>query len=66
MALTAGDQFGHYKILSLIGKGGMGEVYRALDSTLDRDVAVKILLRPSRATLAAWLASSAKPKCWLR
>src|SRR5215467_1360967 len=39
----AGRQFGSYKILSLLGVGGMGEVYRAHDSKLGRDVAVKML-----------------------
>src|SRR5215469_15550179 len=43
MALAAGDQLGHYTIQSLIGRGGMGEVYRALDTKLERDVAIKVL-----------------------
>ena len=43
MALAAGEQIGHYKIHSLIGKGGMGEVFRALDTKLEREVAIKIL-----------------------
>ena|SRR6516165_7705422 len=43
MALAAGEQIGHYKIHSLIGKGGMGEVYQALNTKLDRDVAIKVL-----------------------
>src|SRR5580704_14547011 len=43
MALSAGTRLGPYEILALIGKGGMGEVYRAKDTKLDREVAIKIL-----------------------
>jgi len=43
MSLEAGRQLGSYEIVSLLGKGGMGEVYRALDLKLKRDVAIKIL-----------------------
>jgi serine/threonine protein kinase len=43
MPLVLGSQIGPYQILSLIGAGGMGEVYRARDPRLDRDVAIKVL-----------------------
>jgi serine/threonine protein kinase len=41
MALSSGDRLGPYEIVALLGKGGMGEVYRARDSRLRRDVAIK-------------------------
>jgi serine/threonine protein kinase/Tol biopolymer transport system component len=43
MALTAGTILGQYEIRSPLGAGGMGEVYRAHDTRLDRDVAIKVL-----------------------
>src|ERR1700730_4075123 len=42
MPLSTGDKLGPYEILAPIGKGGMGEVYRAHDSRLKRDVAIKV------------------------
>src|SRR4026208_1220486 len=42
MPLSVGDKLGPYQILAPIGKGGMGEVYRARDTRLDRDVAIKV------------------------
>lgn len=43
MALTAGTRLGPHEILTSLGAGGMGEVYRAIDSTLKRQVAIKVL-----------------------
>ena len=43
MALSAGTKLGPYEVAAPIGAGGMGEVYRARDSRLKRDVAIKVL-----------------------
>ena len=43
MTLSEGNHLGAYEVLAFIGKGGMGEVYRARDTKLKRDVALKVL-----------------------
>ena len=43
MSLTSGTRLGSYEIVAPLGAGGMGEVYRARDAKLSRDVAIKVL-----------------------
>jgi eukaryotic-like serine/threonine-protein kinase len=43
MVLTSGVKLGVYEVLGLVGAGGMGEVYRARDTNLKREVAIKVL-----------------------
>ena len=49
MSLASGTKLGPYEIVSPLGAGGMGEVYRAKDTRLGRDVAVKILAKEMSA-----------------
>jgi serine/threonine protein kinase len=46
MPLAVGSRLAAYEIVSLLGAGGMGEVHRARDTKLDRDVAIKVLPEP--------------------
>ena len=48
LALTPGTRLGPYEILSALGAGGTGEVYKARDTRLNRDVAITVLLNWSR------------------
>jgi len=56
MQVTAGSRLGPYEIVAPIGAGGMGEVYKARDTRLDRTVAIKVL--------PAHLSSDAKRDNW--
>ena len=63
MPLAAGTRFGPYEILSPLGAGGMGEVYRAKDSRLDREVAIKVLPESTGNDAEAPTAADSSASC---
>ncbi len=63
MPLEPGTTLGPYKVTAKIGEGGMGEVWQARDTKLDRDVALKVLPEAFTSDPTGWRGSSGKPKC---
>ena len=66
MPLSAGTRLGPYEILAPIGAGGMGEVYRARDTKLECDVAIKVLPAVLAQARSVSRVLRAKPRCWPR
>ena len=62
MALTPGMRLGVYEITAAIGEGGMGQVFRARDTKLNRDVAIKILPEAFAHDADRLARSRAKPR----
>ena len=66
MHLSPGTRLGRYEILSPLGAGGMGEVYRAKDTKLKRQVALKVLPEAFARDPGECFVSNVKRKCWQR
>ena len=66
MSLSVGTRLGPYEIIAPLGAGGMGEVYRARDTKLNRDLAITILLASVADDPERLARSAAKRSCWPR
>ena len=66
MTVSKGTRLGPYQVERLLGTGGMGEVYRARDTKLNRDVAIKVLPPAVAADPERLARFSAKRKFWRR
>ena len=66
LALTPGTRLGPYEVIAQIGEGGMGEVYRARDSKLKRDVAIKVLPASVAADAARLARFQREARSWPR
>ncbi len=60
-ALSPGTRLSQYEVIESVGAGGMGEVYRARDTKLERDVAIKVLPEEFAKDKSAWRGSSERP-----
>ena len=65
MPLDVGARLGHYTVTAKLGEGGMGEVWEATDTKLDRQVALKILPEAFAADPDRLARFHAKRRCWL-
>ena len=63
---SPGTRLGPYEIVAALGAGGMGEVYRARDTRLGREVAINFSRRPSPPMRIGGRALNAKRACWRR